>query len=134
MWTKKKSKDTLKKKNVVVVDNIEELKDKILYHINNPKVTKRKIDTLHKHVLKKHNHSIREKELIKIVKMYLSCCFQKVRLSGLHTLRNHFYGFLIIIKTILTWARSASLFRLRNSTISLRRFPFINDNSFYKNR
>jgi hypothetical protein len=52
-------------------DNIKELKPKILYHINNPKITKKKIDILHKHVLRNHSHSQRERELVKIVKKYL---------------------------------------------------------------
>ena len=52
-------------------NNIEELRGKVLYHIDNPEITKEKINMLHEHVLRNHSHSHREKELIKIIKRYL---------------------------------------------------------------
>jgi|TARA_R110001583_G_scaffold16234_12_gene66307 hypothetical protein len=51
--------------------NIQELIPKLLYHIDNKDITREKIDRLHNHVMKKHNHHTRILEMTEIFKKYV---------------------------------------------------------------
>ncbi len=51
--------------------NIEELIPKLRYHIDNIDITRDKIDKLHNHVIKNHNHHTRILEMTEVFKKYI---------------------------------------------------------------
>jgi len=52
-------------------NNLEEMREKIMFHINNTGETREKIDCLNKYVLEKHNHDKRARDLRRIIKRFV---------------------------------------------------------------
>ena len=53
------------------INNLGKLLEDVRFHISNKNITAEKIDTLHKHVMKNHNHRIRGRQFKKFVEEYL---------------------------------------------------------------
>lgn len=49
------------------VSNLEKLKEDIIFHIENKKITREKIDALHKYIVKNHSNKIRCKQFKEII-------------------------------------------------------------------
>ena len=53
--------------NIELMNEIEKLKEDIIFHIENKKIPREKIDVLYKHIIKNHSNKIRCKQFKEII-------------------------------------------------------------------